>query len=72
MFFNVFRHLCRQEEEVLLEFDKVKLLLDQQKALDEDEYQRTKIECLVLGGKLTDIHRFAFSPFFHHFLPKCF
>ena len=51
------RVLCRQEEEVLREFDKVKVILDQQKALDEDDYQRTKIDCLVLGGKLTDIRR---------------
>ena len=39
------------------EFEKVKSLLEQQNVIDEDEYKRTKVECLVLGGKLTDIRR---------------
>ncbi len=50
-------HNFFQEDEVMREFEKVKALLDQQNVIDEDEYKRTKVECLVLGGKLTDIRR---------------
>merc|ERR1712088_890940 len=55
---NNCRVLCRQEEDVMRDFGKVKDRLSNVRGdIDEDSYQDTKAECLVYGGKLTDIKR---------------
>ena len=55
---NNCRVLCRQEEDVMKDFGKVKDRLSSIRGdIDEDSYQDTKAECLFHGGKLTDIKR---------------
>merc|ERR1712223_1613894 len=55
---NNCRVLCRQEEEVMKDFGRVKDRLTNIRGdIDEDSYQDTKSECLFHGGKLTDIKR---------------
>ena len=55
---NNCRVLCRQEEDVMKDFGRVKdRLAGIRGDIDEDSYQDTKAECLVYGGKLTDIRR---------------
>merc|ERR1712223_1773823 len=55
---NNCRVLCRQEEEIMNDFGRVKdRLANIRGYIDEDSYQDTKAECLVYGGKLTDIKR---------------
>jgi len=55
---NNCRVLCRQEEDVMKDFGRVKdRLANVRGDIDEDSYQDTKAECLVYGGKLTDIRR---------------
>merc|ERR1712223_1292919 len=55
---NHCRVLCRQEEDVMKDFGRVKdQLLNIRGDIDEDTYQDTKADCLFHGGKLTDIKR---------------
>jgi len=55
---NNCRVLCRQEEDVMRDFGRVKDQLSGIRGdIDEDTYQDTKTECLFHGGKLTDIKR---------------
>ena len=55
---NNCRVLCRQEESVMADFGKIKdKLVSQIGTIEEEAYEATKAECLVYGGKLTDIKR---------------
>merc|ERR1712110_912029 len=55
---NNCRVLCRQEEEVMKDFGRVKDRLTNIRGdIDEDSYQDTKSECLFHGGRLTDVKR---------------
>ena len=46
--------LFKQEEEIMREFGKIKTLLDTAE-LDEDEWDRTRGSCELLGGRLQQI-----------------
>merc|ERR1712110_240746 len=55
---NNCRVLCRQEEDVMKDFGRVKDRLTNIRGdIDEDSYQDTKSECLFHGGRLTDVKR---------------
>ena len=54
---NNCRVLCRQEESVMTDFGRIKDELANFDAIEEEAYEATKSECLVYGGKLTDIKR---------------
>ena len=55
---NNCRVLCRQEGDVMRDFGLIKEKLSNIRGdIDEDGYEDTKAECLVYGGKLTDIKR---------------
>ena len=56
---NTTRRLCREEEDVMADFNSVKTVIDSapRGTIDEDDYCSTKTKCLQLGGKLTDIRR---------------
>ena len=46
--------LFKQEEEIMREFGKIKMLLDTAD-IDEDEWDRTRGSCELLGGRLQQI-----------------
>ena len=46
--------LFKQEEEIMREFGKIKTLLDTAD-VDEDEWDRTRGSCELLGGRLQQI-----------------
>ena len=46
--------LFKQEEEIMREFGKIKVLLDTAD-VDEDEWDRTRGSCELLGGRLQQI-----------------
>ena len=58
--------LFKQEEEIMREFGKIKMLLDTAD-IDEDEWDRTRGSCELLGGRLQQI-RHVWDYFFSHMI----
>lgn len=54
---NNCRVVCRQQEQVMVEFDAIKAGLAAGASISEDGFELTKAQCLKHGGTLTDIRR---------------